>query len=90
MNETPDLDDVYTAAFAAELRSERAVKNIPFAEIEEATGINQRTLFRLFKGERDLKASHLIRITAALGVTPQDLITRTQKRVDEGTVPDAQ
>lgn len=81
-NETPEIDP-YTAAFAAELRAERGRKQIGFDEIAAKTGINKRTLFRLFDGERDLRAKHLIVIAEALDVTPQDLITRAMAAVGE-------
>ncbi|WP_336698250.1 helix-turn-helix domain-containing protein [Curtobacterium sp. USHLN213] len=81
-NETPEIDP-YTAAFAAELRAERGRKQIGFDEIAAKTGINKRTLFRLFDGERDLRAKHLIVIAEALDVTPQDLITRAMGSVGE-------
>lgn len=81
-NETPEIDP-YTAAFAAELRAERARKQIQFDDIAAKTGINKRTLFRLFDGERDLRAKHLILIADALGVDAQDIITRVEAAVGE-------
>lgn len=81
-NETSEID-AYTAAFAAELRAERGRKQIGFDEIAAKTGINKRTLFRLFDGERDLRAKHLILIADALGVDAQDIITRVEAVVGE-------
>lgn len=82
-NETPAEIDPYTAAFAAELRAERGRKQIGFDEIAAKTGINKRTLFRLFDGERDLRAKHLILIADALGIDAQEIITRVEATVGE-------
>ena len=81
-NEAPEIDP-YTAAFAAELRAERGRKQIGFDDIAAKTGINKRTLFRLFDGERDLRAKHLILIADALGVDSKDIIARVEATVGE-------
>lgn len=83
MTNEPAEIDPYTAAFAAELRAERGRKQIGFDEIAARTGINKRTLFRLFDGERDLRAKHLVLLAQALEVTPQELITRAMAAVGE-------
>lgn len=76
-----DPSDALNDALAAELRAERAVKNVTYSVLEAKTGIPERTLMRLFKGDRDLRAAHLILITGVLEVTPADLIARAEKRV---------
>lgn len=80
--ETPEVDP-YAAAFAAELRAERARKQVTFDELAKTSGINKRTLMRLFDGERDLRAKQLVLISGALDVAPQDIITRAMAAVSE-------
>lgn len=80
VNEEADAADTLNEALAAELRAERGVTGKTFGSLETETGIPERTLMRIFKGERDLRASHLILLTTALGVTPADLIARAEKR----------
>ena len=77
-----DPADRYTAALAAELRAQRGVTGKTFPVISEATGITVQTLQRIFKGQRDLRASHLILIADALGVSVSDIVTAAQQRVD--------
>jgi transcriptional regulator with XRE-family HTH domain len=84
VNEEADAADTLNKAMAAELRAERAVTGKTFAAIEAGTGIPERTLMRIFKGERDLRASHLILLTAALDITPADFIARAEKRAANG------
>ena len=79
-----DPSDALNDALAAELRAERAVKSVTYSVLEAQSGIPERTLMRLFKGDRDLRASHLILIAGVLGVTPADLIARAEKRVADG------
>lgn len=80
-----DPADALNDALAAELRAERAVKNVTYSTLEAETGITERTLMRLFKGDRDLRAAHLILLTGALGITPADLIARAEKRVADAS-----
>ena len=85
MTEKTDPADALNDALAAELREERAVKNVTYSALEAETGITERTLMRLFKGDRDLRAAHLILLTGALGITPADLIARAEKRVADAS-----
>jgi transcriptional regulator with XRE-family HTH domain len=82
VTDSPEIDP-YTAAFAAELRAERARTQTPFEEIAVKTGINKRTLFRLFGAERDLRVKQLILIAGALGVDEGEIIRRVKHAVKE-------
>jgi transcriptional regulator with XRE-family HTH domain len=81
---TTDPSDALNDALAAELRAERGVKGTTFATLKAQSGISESTLMRLFKGERDLRASHLILLAEALEISPADLIARAEKRVADG------
>jgi transcriptional regulator with XRE-family HTH domain len=80
--ETPEID-AYEAAFAAELRAERARKQMTFDALERATEINKRTLMRLFDGERDLRSKQMMLICAALGVDPKEFVGRVEAVVKQ-------
>lgn len=75
----------FNAYVAAELRAERAAKQITYDKLAELTGINRRTLIRLLKAERAIDTAHLASLCEALGMDIVDLISAAERRAEAET-----
>lgn len=71
----------YKAAIADTLRAEKAARKIEHSQIEELTGIKERTLWRIFAGQRDLTTPEAFLIADALGLTYHEFIDRVEARL---------
>ena len=88
MNEiTRDPTAGLNGAVAAELRAERAAKEISFEAIADRVSMSYRTLLRLFSAERFITIEALVEIAAALGVSVLEIVERAEKRVVKDAPP---
>lgn len=81
-NEDLTADD-YTAAIAAELKAEKAATGVQNVAIAAASGLSERQIIRIFKGERSVGVSDLILICKVLGIDLMTLIQRSEARVEK-------
>lgn len=63
-------------AIAAELRSEVARQQLTYKVVAERAGMQQMTVSRYMRGERDIPMSKLFAMCRALGITAGDLLAR--------------
>ena len=88
MTENPkDPTAGLNGAVAAELRAERAAKEISFEAIDERVSMSYRTLLRLFSAERFITIEALVEIAAALGVSVLEIVERAERRVVKDAPP---
>ena len=80
-NKTPDLLDPYNDALAALLRGRKAELNLTYQELADATGVNLRTIKRLFDGQRSIMFGNFIKFCAALGLDPGETVDAVEARV---------
>ena len=69
------------AAFAAQLRAERAVANMSQDELAKRTGISKSTILRLEAGTRVMDTAQLGAICRALGITIGTFAIRAEGRM---------
>jgi len=75
--------DTYTQAIAAELRAEKAATGISYADITAVSGLPEKKLIRIFRGESKSFATDLIMICSAFPhLEVAELLRRAQARVD--------
>lgn len=72
-------DDYLTEFLGAEIRAERARKQMTQVELGQAAGLHHITILRLENGKRSLSAVQFIKISNALGVQASDLLDRAMK-----------
>lgn len=68
-------------AVAAEIRAERGAQRMTVKQLALASGMVESTLNRALAGERDINVTQLTKIAAALGTTPDALMTRAVTRM---------
>jgi transcriptional regulator with XRE-family HTH domain len=68
-------------AVAAEIRAERGAQRMTVKQLALASGMVESTLNRALAGERDINVTQLTKIAAALGTTPDALMTRAVDRM---------
>lgn len=75
------------AAFAAQMRAERAVAGMSQDELASRTGISKSTILRLESGARVMDTAQLGAICRALGISLTTFATRAEERMrdDEQT-----
>jgi transcriptional regulator with XRE-family HTH domain len=71
------------AAFAAQLRAERAVAGVSQDELARRTGISKSTILRLESGERVMDTAQLGAICRALGIAIGTFAVRAETRMLE-------
>ena len=71
---------VLNAAVAAEIRAEKAAKNMTAADIAKAARIPVGTLSRVLTGERDINVTQLGKIARAFGTTVEHIMSRAVDR----------
>jgi transcriptional regulator with XRE-family HTH domain len=71
---------VLNTAVAAEIRAERAAKNMTAAQLAKAAGIPIGTLHRVLSGERDINVTQLGKIALAFGTTVEHIMRRAVDR----------
>lgn len=69
------------AAFAAQLRAERAAANMSQAELAKATGISAVTIARIETGVRTMDTAQLGSICRALGLSLATFAIRAEGRM---------
>lgn len=79
----PALNDY----LAAEIRAERARRQMTVPELAKRSGIGERSLARYLNGTRDINADTLDAICKALGVSTRDVFGRAVV-AREATAPD--
>lgn len=68
------------AALAAVLRAERAAKQMTQAEVAAALGVDERTVIRQEKAQRDVSVPVLDKYAALYGVTASSLMAQAERR----------
>lgn len=76
------------AAVAAQIRAELGVAKMSQAELARAIGVHPATISRYLDTEspRDIKWKDYAEIAKTLGLTPQELAERAERRLNEGEV----
>ena len=80
-NNTPAAMDPYNDALAALLRGRKAELGLTYQDIEDATGVNLRTIKRLFDGQRSIMFGIFIKFCAALNLDPGETVDEVEARV---------
>lgn len=75
-----ETEERQVKAIAAELRSEAARHNLTYKAIAEKANMQQMTVSRYMRGERDIPMSKLFAMCNALGITAGDLLARAIDR----------
>lgn len=71
-------------AVAAQLRAERAAREMTIDSLSATSGIPKQTLMRYLKGTRDIPIAAFYAIAEGLGIGADVLLDRAQRRHDEG------
>ena len=69
------------AAFAAQLRAERAAAGMNQAELGSAAGLSKQTILRFENGSRVMDTAQLADICRALGITIVDFVIGAEQRL---------
>ena len=69
-------------AVARVLKSQMGLRDLKQKDIVEATGITKSQLSRKLKGERPLELDDIVKISRAIGVDAQDVISVALNSVD--------
>ena len=80
MTDSPSGRSALSAAFAEQMRAERAAARISQADLSKRTTISLSTIKRLEMNEREMDTDQLARICAALGVSIVDFVMRAEVR----------
>lgn len=70
-----------SAAWAEQLRAERAAKRLSRAELAKKSGVSAKAIQRLEENEREMDTDQLARICHALGVAVVDFVARANNRM---------
>lgn len=71
------------AAFAAQLRAERAARDMTQEQLADLTGIGRQTILRIEKGIRVMDTAQLGDICRALGITLTEFAIRAEQRMQD-------
>jgi transcriptional regulator with XRE-family HTH domain len=71
------------AAVAAELRAERAARQLTVEQLAERSLIPKRTLLRLLNAERSINIEHLAAMAEALDTDPIRIMNRAEQRYED-------
>lgn len=69
-----------SAAFAEQLRAERAAARMSQADLAKKSGVSPATIKRLELNDREMNTDQLDRLCRALGVTIVEFVTRASNR----------
>lgn len=69
-------------ATAMALSAERSAAHMTIKRLAEESGIPERTLIRILKGERDINVLQIARACAVLGLYPHELIEEAEKYME--------
>lgn len=69
-------------ALAAQLRAERAASGMTQDELAQRVGVSKMTIRRYLTGERPVVIPHFVELAAAFGLTPDELIRRSNERTE--------
>ena len=83
---TPHSRSDLSAAFAEQLRAERAAARLSRADLASAAGISAKAVQRLEENEREMDTDQLARICRALGVPVLEFVTRATGRMPPTTI----
>ena len=70
-----------TRAVAQQLQAERAAAGMTYAQLAEASGVNEQSITRYLTGKRDFKIEVLGQLADALSLTPQTILARAIERI---------
>lgn len=73
----------FAQALAAQLRAERAARQMTMKDVAVASGLADSTVHRYLNGIRDIPVSHLFSIAAVLQVDVECLVSRTMDRLKD-------
>lgn len=76
-------DQKLRAAFAAQLRAERAAANISQKEVSARSGVSEASVIRYEQGTRDIKVSALYDLASAIGFDPVEFMNAVQRRFQD-------
>lgn len=75
-------------AIGLEVRLEATRKGLTHRQIQEVTGIKERTFRRYFvQAERNIPVNDLIAVAAALGIGADELLRRAQDQASHDIAP---
>lgn len=73
----------YAASVAAQLRAERAARQLMVRDLAEASGVMEQSLLRYLNGKREVPVPVLYQIVNGLGLGMGEFIARVEQRLDE-------
>lgn len=73
--------DNLATAVAQQLRAERGAAGLTYRQLAEKAGLTEQSVMRYLTEKRELKSGDLGALCDALGITPQELITRAVERI---------
>lgn len=73
---------MYNSALAAEIRAERAAKDLTQRQLADASGINYETLKNVLKGSRDINVTQIVQLAGAFGISAQELVEHAMARAE--------
>lgn len=71
-------------ALAAQLRAERAASGLTQDELARRIGVSKMSVRRYLSGERPVAVPHFVELASALGLTIDELIRRSNERIQDG------
>lgn len=73
----------FASALAAQLRAERAARQMTMKDVAVASGLADSTVHRYLNGKRDIPVSHLFSMASVLQVDVECLVSRTMERLQD-------
>lgn len=68
-------------ATAKALSAERAASGLTIKELAEKSGIPERTLIRVLKGERDINMLQISKLAPVYGMQPHEIIVEAERYI---------
>lgn len=75
--------EAFAKAVAAELRGERAKKDLLVSDLVERAGISKSAVLHYLNGQRDIPIPAFFALCDALGVSPTVIFKRAEESVDQ-------
>ncbi|WP_270416406.1 helix-turn-helix domain-containing protein [Bifidobacterium pseudolongum] len=68
-------------ATAKALSAERAASGLTIKELSEESGIPERTLIRVLKGERDINMLQIAKLAPIYGMQPHEIVVEAEQYI---------
>lgn len=75
--------DPYDAALSMVLNLRKTEVGATFPQLARDTGLDMRTIKRLLGGDNTVKFGYFIRLCAALGLEPSEVVDAVEERVSK-------